>query len=388
MHIAIASSGLGNVKRGMEGWSSDLSALLHSRGIQVTLFKGAGQPDYSFEKVLPTIKRNSHLAELIGKITRKGGWRFGLGSAVAVETLVFGIQLVKQLRNNRYDLIHLKQGSLARLLRCSKDIGLHKLPIVLSNGQIATDKFLSQFDYIQHLTPCMEKGDCREINESNLPRNRFIIPNFINVDRFCKKEKIVCRRKLKLPQNSIIILSVGTVKKNHKRMDYFINEMSTLKRLTKTPLHFVIAGAEDSETPKIIKMGKEKLGKDITFLLNVPREHMPDIYGASDFFVMCSLIEAFGTAIIEAMACGLQVITHNYPSFKWITKGAGENLDLTKRGGVAKALQRQLQKDNCFRSFSEVSREVVLQNFSEEVIIPKIIDMYQRIIAAENERFS
>jgi hypothetical protein len=40
MKIAIASSGLGHVTRGIETWADDLGTALHRCGVNVTLFKG------------------------------------------------------------------------------------------------------------------------------------------------------------------------------------------------------------------------------------------------------------------------------------------------------------------------------------------------------------
>ena len=55
--IAVASSGLGHVTRGIEAWASDLAAALAVRGDDVTLYKGGGRPEASYEQVLPCWQR-------------------------------------------------------------------------------------------------------------------------------------------------------------------------------------------------------------------------------------------------------------------------------------------------------------------------------------------
>jgi hypothetical protein len=40
LKIAVVSSGLGHVARGIETWADDLAAALYKRGVDVTLFKG------------------------------------------------------------------------------------------------------------------------------------------------------------------------------------------------------------------------------------------------------------------------------------------------------------------------------------------------------------
>lgn len=383
MKVAIASSGLEHIKRGMEGWSEDISRGLYEKGVDVTLFKGSGAKKSDYEVILPTLKRNGLTAKIIGKITAKGGWRIGLGSPPAVESFVFGVQLLRQLRKG-YDIVHIKQGSLAAFLVRAKKLGYFKVPMVLSNGQIANEKFLSRFDYVQHLTPCRESISCDEITSSELPENRFVIPNFIDTNKFTPQDKESCRKKLGLSRDAFIVLSVGTVKKYHKRMDYFIEEMSRLKQYPDRPLHFVITGARDPETEEIIKLGKEKLGDKLTFFLDIPRDQMPEIYGAADVFVLCSVVEAFGTVLIEAMSCKIPVVCHNYASFKWIIQEGGILTDMEKKSNLAIALESYLLDEDQRLKLGEWGRTRVLSAFSQNVVISKMIEMYKKIISKTN----
>lgn len=379
MKIAIASSGLSHIKRGMEGWSEDIAKGLYEKGVDVTLFKGSGEVVNPYEKVLPTLRRNHVPAKIIGKLTARGGWKVGLGSAPAVESFVFGTQLLWHLRKG-YDLLHIKQASLAAFLLKAKNRGLISIPMVLSNGQIANERFISQFDYVQHLTPCLERIECSDIDLEHIPENRFVIPNFIDTDLFTAQDKHNSRKQLGLPEDAMIILAVGVVKKYHKRMDYFIEEMSRFKQNTDYPVHFVVAGARDPETEDIIKLGRERLGDGITFFFDVPREKMPIVYNASDVFVLCSLLEAFGTVMIEAMSCNIPVVCHNHPSFQWIVQDGGMNIDMTRRGALSESLLGLLSDNayNC-RKYHNGRRRVV-EEFSKDVVISKILDMYRGIL--------
>lgn len=366
--------------RGMEGWSEDLARCLFKKGIDITLFKGAGPKMASYETVLSTPKRDGLVASIIAKLTAKVAWRIGLGSPQGVESFVFGLRLLRHLREG-YDIAHVKQGQLALLLHRAKKLRLLDTSVVLSNGQIADESFLSLFDYVQHLTICRETPICNARILGKIPPNRFIIPNFVDTKLFAPQDRIYCRKRLGLPQNALIVLSVGAVKKTHKRMDYFLEESLLVARdAAKVPLHFLIAGAQDPETKNIMTLGREKLGKKLTILLDVPRSNMPLVYGAADVLVLCSQFEAFGTVLIEAMSCELPVIAHRHGSFDWIIQKGGTLTDMTQRGSLSALLKRYIQ-DRSFRSSqASLARKRVLSHFSEEVVVDQMLDMYHQIL--------
>lgn len=381
MKIAIAASGLGHVYRGMEGWSEDLAKALSRKRVDVTLFRGAGPRTAAYDRVLSTPKRNSVIAKIIAKMTAKVAWRIGLGSPHGVESFLFGLRLLWHVRKG-YDLVHIKQGSLALLMQRAKKLGLVTPPVVLSNGQIANQDFLSLFDYVQHLTICRENPCCDENTLGELPQNRFIIPNFVDTELFSPQDQITCRAKLGLPQNAIIVLTVGAIKKYHKRMDYFIEESSIVAKNTENiPLHFTIAGAQDPETNDIVGLGRKRLGDKLTVLLDVPRNRMPEVYGAADVFVLCSLSEAFGTVFIEAMSCQIPVVAHTHRSFDWIVQDGGILTDMRKRGSLARVLEDYIRSKSLRSRKAAFGRQKVLSQFSEEVVVTQVMQMYRTIIS-------
>lgn len=65
MRIAVVSSGLGHVARGVEAWALDTAKALHERGVDVVLF-GAGHVDTTAPLVVvPCIKRQTFVSNTI-----------------------------------------------------------------------------------------------------------------------------------------------------------------------------------------------------------------------------------------------------------------------------------------------------------------------------------
>lgn len=50
---------------------------------------------------------------------------------------------------------------------------------------------------------------------------------------------------------------------------------------------------------------------NVTIMREVPYKEMPMMYSAADFMILPSAYEGFGLVIIEAMSCGVPVITTN-----------------------------------------------------------------------------
>jgi len=95
------------------------------------------------------------------------------------------------------------------------------------------------------------------------------------------------------------------------------------------------------------------LGGVVHFSGYVPFEHLPAIYTLGDFFVFPSLYEGFGLPVVEAMACGLPVLTSNTSSLGEIAADAAETVDPTDVDAIAEAICRLAQDAELRRDRSE-----------------------------------
>jgi glycosyltransferase involved in cell wall biosynthesis len=75
----------------------------------------------------------------------------------------------------------------------------------------------------------------------------------------------------------------------------------------------------------------------------VPFDDLPSLYSLAEMFVFPSLYEGFGLPVIEAMACGVPVVTGQVPALMEVAGGAVElveRLDAESLGDVMVALAR------------------------------------------------
>ena len=98
----------------------------------------------------------------------------------------------------------------------------------------------------------------------------------------------------------------------------------------------------------------ERLGieREVHFTGYLPFEHLPAIYSLGDFFVFPSLYEGFGLPVVEAMACGLPVITSNTSSLGEIAGDAAETIDPIDLDAMVDAIVRLATDDDLRRARS------------------------------------
>jgi len=121
----------------------------------------------------------------------------------------------------------------------------------------------------------------------------------IQVDRAAK------RREIGVPEDAFLLLSIGELNanKNHQVI------VRALAKLNDSNVHYAIAGVGEKKD-ELLKLAAE-LGISEQFHLLGYRKDIPELNYAADVFCFPSLREGLGLAAIEAMACGLPLITSN-----------------------------------------------------------------------------
>lgn len=121
-----------------------------------------------------------------------------------------------------------------------------------------------------------------------------VVPNGVDPARFFPRDKLECRRQLGLPEDEPIVIFVGS----------FIHR--------KGPLRVLQACRKLNPRPRLIFIGagpEQPSGNDVLFARPVEHEQVPLYLCASDVFVLPTLGEGMSNAVIEASACGLQIVT-------------------------------------------------------------------------------
>ena len=129
-----------------------------------------------------------------------------------------------------------------------------------------------------------------------------VFPNAVNAALFKKLDKKQCREQLNLPQDAFIIVFVGWFieRKGPQRV------AEAIKQIQGEPVYSLFIG----------KGEQEPVCDNILFKGALPHDKVPLYLNAADVFVLPTLHEGCCNAVVEAMACGLPVVSSNLP-FNW-----------------------------------------------------------------------
>jgi glycosyltransferase involved in cell wall biosynthesis len=185
--------------------------------------------------------------------------------------------------------------------------------------QIFGRKGIQRADRIIALSESTKKDLCRCFNvyEGKVkviyPCTRDIFKPSVN-----SKEVAV---KYRLPDK--YILYVGTLERR-KNITNLIRVFSMARHIGSIEHILVLAGQRGWLYQDIFETVEELgLTNQVIFLDHVPEDDLPALYSGADLFVYLSRYEGFGLPVLEAMACGVPVLTSDTSSLPEVVEKAG-----------------------------------------------------------------
>lgn len=192
-------------------------------------------------------------------------------------------------------------------------------------------------------------------------------------------EKI--RKQYNLPEK--FILYVGDVTWN-KNLPRFLDAV----KLTKLPLVMVgknlVSETYDRNNPwnadlnRVNELAKEN--KNIIRIGFVPTDDLISIYNLATVFAMPSLYEGFGLPVLEAMSCGVPVVTTKEGSLKEVAGDGAFYVDAYNVESIAKGIEKvfndkKLQEELSIKGLENAKR------FSWKKTAENTLGVYKQVLA-------
>ena len=190
--------------------------------------------------MLPCSQRLASATQRLTRWTRRGFWRLHLGSAYDLEQATFTWHLLKVLRQEAIDILHVQDPVVALFVDRARRLGWVKSRAILGHGTEESLEFLRKIPYVQHLAPYHLEA-ARDFGVWKPTWTA--IPNFIDTQVFRPGRVDAIRAELGIPLDGLVVLTTAAIKRGHKRVDYLLDEFAQLRRIAPDlPAWLVIAG--------------------------------------------------------------------------------------------------------------------------------------------------
>ena len=189
---------------------------------------------------------------------------------------------------------------------------------------------------------------------------------YLGVDhsKYKPMNKYECKNKfgLDVADKHILIVSSNLP---HKRMDVANKIIEKIVSL-KTDVKIIKAG-----------YGEMLYEKGIINVGYVPEKDMPYLFNAADVYVHTSEYEGFGLPILEAMACGVPVVTTNCASIPEIVGDPHYMVDMKSATFVEQFVEKILSMLECGRNNALIRQS---KKFTWERTAKETIDVYNELM--------
>lgn len=149
----------------------------------------------------------------------------------------------------------------------------------------------------------------------------------------------VCGRYSLVPHEYLLYVGVLEPRKNVPRL---LHAYALLRRSgVRHPL--VLVGRRGWKYDDVFRtLEALGLGNDVVFTDHVPEGDLPALYCGARVFVYPSMYEGFGLPVLEAMACGVPVVTSDTSSMPEVLGDAGVLIDPHDHEAIAAGIRRVL----------------------------------------------
>ena len=205
-----------------------------------------------------------------------------------------------------------------------------------------------------------------------------VIPNFINPKRYYP-DREPCHRATLAPAGEKIVMHVSNFRAV-KRIPDVVMAFARIRDSVDARLVLVGDGPERPRAREIA----ERLGVADHVVFLGKHAAVEELLSCADLFLLPSESESFGLAALEAMACGVPVVTSDTGGLPEVVVDGevGYLLPVGDFEGMAEAGTRILADDAVHRRFSEAARASAVERFATERVVPAYEAHYQRVLAA------
>lgn len=211
----------------------------------------------------------------------------------------------------------------------------------------------------------------------NIEKNIHVIPNFVDIQRFHQTDKGHFKKML-APNGERILAHVSNFRKV-KRVEDVVRIFEKVRDVIPSKLLMIGDGPERQNAEDLCRT--LHLEHDCRFLGK--QEIINEIFSITDLFLLPSQSESFGLAALEAMACGVPVVSTNTGGLPEINIDGvtGFLSNVGDTDNMAKQAIHILSDDERLQQFKKAAIHHA-RSFEKKRIIPMYEELYQEVVEA------
>jgi glycosyltransferase involved in cell wall biosynthesis len=359
--VALLCPGLGRVHRGYERFAAELFQFLREK-TSIVLYKGAGSAKDG-EVVVSSWHRDGNISAALERL-----WK----DRFFWEDVSFGVMAWPRIIQQGFNVIHYSEPALNSLFTRLERFWGEKPRRLFSHGVNMDPEHCLRCHHLHQVSPVAYE----QALDFGIPKDRMtLLPYGLDTSQFPpvdSESRLELRKKYGMPLDSIVILCVAALNRQHKRVDRLIHAMASLKK----DYHLLLCGKIEDES--IIVEAKTLLKGKFTHLY-VPQNKVGEIYNIADLFVLPSLIEGFGLVVMEAALSGLPVLVHHSAHFQWMLGPRWHAYaDMSSTEGLTEPLRIALSNLPELKIKMESIRHELVERFDWSNLVPSYLKMYNQ----------
>jgi N-acetyl-alpha-D-glucosaminyl L-malate synthase BshA len=232
---------------------------------------------------------------------------------------------------------------------------------------------INKSDYVTSVSQSLKDDTLKLFNIKNEIQ---VIPNFIELEKNKYDSTVPCRRSVMANPDERIITHISNFRKV-KRIPDIIKIFYKIQKEIPAKLMMVGDGPEKEKAEKLCR--KYGIQDKVIFFGN--SNEIDRILSLTDLFLLPSETESFGLVALEAMACGVPVISSNSGGLPEVNRDgvSGYLSDVGEVNEMAKNALKILKDDKVLSDFKNNALHVAEQ-FDIKNILPIYEELYLKAI--------
>jgi glycosyltransferase involved in cell wall biosynthesis len=295
-------------------------------------------------------------------------------------------KLYRLLKRHKFDLIHTHAYSAGTIGRISAFLA--GVPVIISHNHSVYGYYNKYYHFVEWLLSyitdriiCVSEEVKRFTNNTqgiNLKKLLIIYNGIENICAVTESRSSSLKKEFGIPINHSVVGTISHMEE-HKGIKYLIKSASLLLQ-TRNDIRFLIIG--EGSLKGVLKKLCVNLKIEKKVIFAGERIDILELLSIIDIFVLPSLREGLGLAILEAMGCGKPVIATNVGGIPEVIKNRENGILVSPKNPEAlyRAMNELLDDGEKREKMGRIGKRVCDERFRANTMVEKIEDLYDFFI--------